>query len=980
MPYLLRLCATAGLLGGGGQGGWFSPESAAANFTQEQPSNQTFFEAWSHWASYHYVQAAAVGEGWVSWASAWGDSPRTARKGFSWDGGLCFLLDSVVGIVGWTVFGNAWPGVKTGFQRAFRILALLGRCLAHYLWALCWPVVSLCSAVVLTMIWLVRGAVRKVGTLVYWAQRAAGGVPEATGASFLGPGTGRIPETSDLRTFKKVGSAEKWVLVKREGRVAVLRVGRDSQTIRSAGLYVPVDPDSWRGDKEIVDACAGHDKDGQHFKEYSIAKEFDAEKFQLRGAELGAAEAGRTLWAWFWASRTSTPTKRTLEFCSESEPEESVKCAGHQVRWADDEQDHVLSKSPCNLAGAAPYTLLDEDRVKDSAVVPLCPRHALDYERKRRCHGCRFSGCQRLGLEDCNGVWMCKLHGSSRRPSSRKRSPARTVVLPDGGDPEEPELPALREGGGQGLRDLRQILDDVKGEDARVVRPRTRSPGSTPKSKSSIQRNLAKLGLLGSPNRADPVPLLEDFFHQCAEGRDLGLSEEEVRMNLATERSSSLPQITSELLREALREQERGQQGLSKFIRVWQRPGFTTSTTPSSGRTNLGSWDVMEPPPSERSGPASSSPATSLKIGVPMIYGQEDRKAGAAEGHGQMDDIARAIQSQMAEIASLVKNHTDANAVPAGTLKGLNRTSEELVFLLRACNQYQVTIGAGEQGQALANALLSAQVGASTRLRRAGFKQKVTSRLAIGLAGPYWGTQDKHSLTAADFVAHTDAELDAFVQELRTSKPGHDQRPPPPNKIEDWEARVRRQNDVWALVYGAEWKPVRSHALTLLLEWHQSEPHKWPLSVVSEIWEELHWRFFEELKEVLRLLKKEANRETMSLQDIKFFALLPNAEGRAWLELPRTFDLKNPDGWFTAEVLTRIERRQERILWRLTWEGGRGAKQQNVVHAGGGEPDKKDKPSQGNLRGPKLSTEEVNRAKDRVPTDKDGTLLCCRGL
>ena len=43
--------------------------------------------------------------------------------------------------------------------------------------------------------------------------------------------------------------------------------------------------------------------------------------------------------------------------------------------------------------------------------------------------------------------------------------------------------------------------------------------------------------------------------------------------------------------------------------------------------------------------------------------------------------------------------------------------------------------------------------------------------------------------------------------------------------------------------------------------------------------------FLEELKEILRLLKKEAGRETMSLQHIKFFALLPNEHGQAWLEL-----------------------------------------------------------------------------------------------
>ena len=123
----------------------------------------------------------------------------------------------------------------------------------------------------------------------------------------------------------------------------------------------------------------------------------------------------------------------------------------------------------------------------------------------------------------------------------------------------------------------------------------------------------------------------------------------------------------------------------------------------------------------------------------------------------------------------------------------------------------------------------------------------------------------------------------------------------------------------------------------------RAEPHKWPLTVAAEIWEELHWRFLEELKEILRLLKKEANRETMKLPDIKFYALLPNTSGQAWLELPRTLDLRNPQRWFAAEVVPRIERRQERMLWRLTWEGG-----------------------------PKLTNEEVNKAKDRAPTDGDG--------
>ena len=201
---------------------------------------------------------------------------------------------------------------------------------------------------------------------------------------------------------------------------------------------------------------------------------------------------------------------------------------------------------------------------------------------------------------------------------------------------------------------------------------------------------------------------------------------------------------------------------------------------------------------------------------------------------------------------------------------------------------------------------------------------------------------------------HTDAELYAFVQEIRSNKASADQRPAPPTKLEDWEGRVRRQNDVWSLVYGEEWKPVRAHALERLLEWHQ-------------------------LKETLRLLKKEAGRETMSLADIKFYALLPSATGTAWLELPRTFDLRFPEGWFATEVLPRIERKQERMLWRLTWEGTQGPKPS--AHAGGdGRPDSTQKPTLRNLWGPKLSTEEVNKAKERAPLDKDGLLLCWGAL
>ncbi|CAE7410615.1 unnamed protein product, partial [Symbiodinium microadriaticum] len=916
MPHAVRVL---GLLAAAQQGGgWWLKAAIHTGATLGEPGSRDV----SKWAQFRAWAEDWVpsGEDWAAWA-VWPEFSTASERAWSWDSGLCMALDTAVSFVGWVLFGNSWPGVKNGCQRMFRIVALLLLCMgAHYLWALCWPVLSLLSVLVMGLVWLVRGTVRKLGTLIYWAQRAAGGVPEASDAEFIGPGTGRIPETADLRTFKKVGSAEKWILIKREGHVAVFKAGSESQTIRSPGLYVPVEADSMRGDREIVDSCKGHDKvhlcrhlvcheEGQHFKEYGLAKDFNGERL-----------------VFIFGMPSSVPK----EFGSESETEAPRSCGAHRVAWSDKDGDSRLAMAPCTSPGTTGCELLFEDRFDERGSVDLCPRHALDYERRRRVQKCCQGQCIHVGFaeEGGDGVRRCRQHSAqqSRRPSSRRRSPARAPpALCDQDDPEEPELPPRGRGEPPDARDLKRLLAEVKtetiGEAAKRVRER--SPGFTPR--SSIHKNLAKLGLLGSPSREHPIPLLEEFFNQYAEGRELGLSEEEVRSALAAERGMSLKEITQALVSQAVAEQEKGQKGLTKFVKAWQRPS-TRQSSPSAS-----SWEVVETSP-EKAGPAATerpSSAVPLRIGNPGIYGVDDRKAGAATpAQGPFEDIAKAIQSQTAEIASLVKSHTENTAVP---IKALNRTSEELVFLLRACNQYQLTVGAGEQGQALANALLSAQVGASTKLRKAGFKQKVTNRLAVGLAGPYWGTQEKHALNASA-----------------------DQRPAPPTKLEDWEGRVRRQNDVWSLVYGEEWKPVRAHALERLLEWHQ-------------------------LKETLRLLKKEAGRETMSLADIKFYALLPSATGTAWLELPRTFDLRFPEGWFATEVLPRIERKQERMLWRLTWEGTQGPKPS--AHAGGdGRPDSTQKPTLRNLWGPKLSTEEVNKAKERAPLDKDGLLLCWGAL
>ena len=455
-------------------------------------------------------------------------------------------------------------------------------------------------------------------------------------------------------------------------------------------------------------------------------------------------------------------------------------------------------------------------------------------------------------------------------------------------------------------------------------------------------------------------------------------------------------ELLRQLIMEAEIEQAKGQRGLTKFLARWRQEQLRLEdqsrrgdsewslVAPSVRETPVTSPEqpivpAFPPPPGLSERAVEEKGGVGVRIGAPAVY-RPDRKAGAGEEGGKepMTQIARAIQHQTAELASLVKQQSEVVNHAAGTMKGLGKQVEEIVFLMRACGQYDVQLGQGEHGQALANTLLAAQVGASTRLRNAGFRQKMTPRLAVGIAGGYWGTHEKYCISVADFLTFTDAELDAFASEAKTGR-GAEQRPTGPQRLDDWLARTKRQTDTWCLVYGSEWREVRNHAMEALAAWHLAQPHKWPLNVIMDIWEELHWRIGEEFKELLRQLKKFANRETMTLTELKFHALLPGADGEAWLVMPSTFDIERPGSWFQEEVVPRIERKQERLLWNLTWQGGaRKTVPQPAGGAtssgGGGDGDLK--PTVKALWGPKLSSEETNRAKERAPLDRNGTLLC----
>ena len=764
-----------------------------------------------------------------------------------------------------------------------------------------------------------------------------------------------------------------------------------------------------RGTTSLVNELRGFDKvhlcrnhtcgeDGQHFKTFGLAKQFNPERFQLQLAAAGARDAGQTMWSWIWKGSQKVGHK-LADFGSESEAEDVV-CSAYKVRWSNNQGEELLSDRPCKCAATEHVALLIEDQYGQDDSVVLCPTHASKYLSKRMSDKCSMVGCRRVGCSSNGGIRVCAHHETeqqtpSARPSrSRSRERRPSFQHDEGGNRSSMPEDEGDKGRVRG-EEMQTLLDEIRElksaippkepaeESGRKRRLSSRSPGTTPK--SSVHRSLAKLGMLDSPDVDDKPNWLEEFFERYMDGKPLNIGEDQVRKGMCEKYGVSMMEMARALHGLASIEQSKGQKGLTKFLNKWradfeevEEPSFSSEGVPSR------SWSVVsESPPKVVEPPGLGAQVRDgggppMRIAAPGVFGRtkvEDRKAGAAASGGDsMATLAQAIQHQTAELASLVKAQHENGQHPAGTMRGLNRQSEELVFLARACDQYHVAVCPGEVGAGLANGLLSAQSGAATKLRGLGFRQKVTTRLAIGIAGPYWGAHEKHTLSAADFIHYSDAELDAFTLD-KQAKSGSEQRPAQPTRVEDWESRVRRQNEIWKLVYGTEWGEVREFALTTLVKWHHGSPHQWPLNVIMDVWEELHWRFFEELKDLLRSLKREAKRETLSLQEIRFYALLPGPDGQAWLALPSTFDVTNPEGWFKTELEPRIARKQDRTLWRLTWEGGRPRSNPQLAGAAGGaaNAEKEMKPK---LLGPKLSQEEVNRARDRAPVDDKGTLLC----
>ena len=130
---------------------------------------------------------------------------------------------------------------------------------------------------------------------------------------------------------------------------------------------------------------------------------------------------------------------------------------------------------------------------------------------------------------------------------------------------------------------------------------------------------------------------------------------------------------------------------------------------------------------------------------------------------------------------------------------------------------------------------------------------------------------------------------------------------------------------MYALFYGEQWLRQWDDAITYLVELHEAGAHTFPFDLLADSWEELWWRWTEEIRELDRQALRVLGDENPSYERYKWCLTVPQSDGTPWLKLPRTFHLSEPQGYFQIEIQSRNARKRERVLWDLVWAHKAGA-------------------------------------------------------
>ena len=193
----------------------------------------------------------------------------------------------------------------------------------------------------------------------------------------------------------------------------------------------------------------------------------------------------------------------------------------------------------------------------------------------------------------------------------------------------------------------------------------------------------------------------------------------------------------------------------------------------------------------------------------------------------------------------------DDKTTTKGVLGAIKEGEKMDVFLARGCGELQVELCAGVYGKELFHSIKRAGLHAKHNLNLIRWPVLITNRLALAVAGFWWGGEDSHTLIASDCAS-------AKPEQIESWKPPAEHkieaRVKPPPSFLTWLRYAENSVRVFGSAYGLEHVPERMEFLRALRDANEEDENAYPTAYCAKLFEELTAVWNEEVREQRRQL------------------------------------------------------------------------------------------------------------------------------
>ena len=148
----------------------------------------------------------------------------------------------------------------------------------------------------------------------------------------------------------------------------------------------------------------------------------------------------------------------------------------------------------------------------------------------------------------------------------------------------------------------------------------------------------------------------------------------------------------------------------------------------------------------------------------------------------------------------------------------------------------------------------------------------ITNRLALAIAGLWWGGKESHTLLASDCATVRADQLETWTPPSDHKIEAHAR---PPASFLVWLRYAENQVRVFGAAYGIEHMSERLPFVKALHEAHDEDEHAYPVQYCIDLFEELNAVWAESVRESRRVLCAKLGTENPRLEDLKLIALVP---------------------------------------------------------------------------------------------------------